>query len=94
MPRPDVLRLGGTASETASSGRVNIISTSTSRKLKRACASRLLVLVGRAAAVADAPQLMEVELVGFGAAAAAELLDRGQADRKVVSSRRRACAGR
>ena len=88
MPRPDELRLGGTASETASSGRVSIISTSTRRKLKRACASSFWALVGRAAAIADAPQLMEVELVGFGAAAAAELLDRGQADGKVVALER------
>ena len=32
MPSPDVLRLGGTASATASSGTSSIISTSTMRK--------------------------------------------------------------
>ena len=76
MPSAEVLRLGGTASATASSGSISIITTSTSRKLKVGLRLEHLVAVVGAAAIADAPQLMEVELVGLGRAAAAELVDR------------------
>jgi len=45
-------------------------------------------MVGGAAAVTDSPKLMKIELVGLRAAAAAELLDRGKADREVVALER------
>ena len=53
MPRPELLRLGGTASAMASNGSMNIIITSTSRKLK--CASPRRGARRAAAAVAEAP---------------------------------------
>ena len=88
----DELRLGGTASATASSGSINIITTSTSRKLKCDWASSLWWGRWRRRR-SRAPQLMEVELVGLIAAAAAELVDHRQADRQIVDCRRRGCAG-
>ena len=45
----------------------------------------LLRVRRRAAAVAGSPQLVEVELVGFAGGTAAELADRRQADRQVVT---------
>ena len=85
MPSADELRLGGTASATASSGSISIITTSTMRKLK--CASIAARCCGgrRAAAIAEPPQLVEVQLLGLAAAAAAELVDRRQADRQIVA---------
>ena len=85
MPSADALRLGGTASATASSGSISIITTSTRRKLRSAWASSICCAVAGAAAIADAPQLVQVELVGLVAAAAAELVDHRQADRQVVA---------
>ena len=65
MPSADELRLGGTASATASSGSISIITTSTRRKLKLACGLEPLLHVVAAAAIAEPPQLVQVELVGL-----------------------------
>ena len=82
MPRPEVLRLGGTASATASNGTSSIIATSTMRKwklariaLRRACGSERIA--------AEPAQFGDGELLG-AVAAAAEILDRRHVDRQIV----------